>query len=99
MKKAIALLLIAAPLAACLQFDPQNAAGYASTAIRKARQVCSDAWAKPVPDETHWGARLVGDTWHIWLKDRGGRPDCALAMVTVSRNTDKPSDCLACPNL
>ena len=98
MPKKLAFLLLFVALAACFQLDPENAAGYASIAIRKAREVCSEAWAKPVPDEPHWGAMLVGDTWHIWLKDRGGRPDCALAMVTVSRHTDKPSDCNACPS-
>ena len=90
--------LLALPVAACVAFDPQYAAGKVSTAVDIARDVCSTAWAKPVPPENHWGAQLVGDQWHIWLKDHYGRASCALAMVRVNRRTGVASDCVACPS-
>ena len=99
MNRYVLLCLLALPLAACLAFDPQNAAGHASTAIRIARNVCSMAWAKPMPDDVHWGAQLTGDHWHVWLRDHGGAPTCAYAMVTVERRTGVASDCSACPTL
>ena len=98
MNRIVLLCLLALPLAACLAFDPQNAAGHASTAIRVAREVCSAAWAKPAPDDAHWGATLVGDHWRVWLKDHGGTPDCALAMVTVARRTGVAGECAVCPS-
>jgi len=90
--------LLPLSLAACVAFDPQHAAGKASTAISIARDVCSTAWAKPVPAENHWGAQLTGGVWHIWLRDHYGRPSCALAMVRVNRQTGIASDCMACPS-
>lgn len=83
-------------VAACVPFDPMTTAGRASTAIRIARDTCSMTWAKPVPDETHWGAQLVGDTWHIWLRDGGGTSRCALGMVTVNRRNGVTSRCEVC---
>jgi hypothetical protein len=91
-------IFVLLPLAACLSFDPMNTAGHATTAVRVARDVCSAAWAKPVPDESHWGAQLVGDHWRVWLRDHGGTPTCALAMVTVERRSGDASDCRVCPN-
>ncbi|MGD0190725.1 MAG: hypothetical protein ABSD74_08285 [Rhizomicrobium sp.] len=98
MKRFLLLVLLCLPAGGCLAIDTQNAAGHASTAIRIARNLCTTAWAKPVPDETHWGALLVGDRWRIWLKDRGGTPNCALAMVTVERRTAVTSGCNVCPS-
>jgi hypothetical protein len=92
------MAVLALPLAACLSpLDTQNAAGHASTAIRIARDVCAMAWAKPVPDDSHWGAMLRGDEWHVWLRDHGGTPECALAMVTIQRRTSVTSACTVCP--
>jgi len=55
------------------------------------------AWAKPVPDESHWGAVRDGDRWRVWLKDHGGTPSCALAMVTVERRSGTTGGCTVCP--
>jgi hypothetical protein len=99
MRRFVLPFLLLLPLTACIAFDPQNAAGYPSTAIRTAREACSMAWAKPVPDDSHWGAQLVGDHWRIWLKDHGGTPTCALGMVTVQRRTGVAGDCTVCPTL
>jgi len=97
MKRTVLLFLAVLPLAACLAFDPSNTAGHPSTAIRIARETCSMAWAKPVPDDSHWGAELAGDRWNVWLKDHGGTPGCALAMVSVERRTGATGGCTVCP--
>jgi hypothetical protein len=98
MRKFAFFLLAASPLIACVAFDPENTAGHDATAIRIARETCSAAWAKPVPDGSHWGALLQGGQWRVWLKDHGGTPDCALAMVTVERRTAATGGCTVCPN-
>jgi hypothetical protein len=97
MNRIVLPCLLALPLSSCVAFDPQNAAGHPVTAIRMAREVCSMARAVAMPDEGHWGAQLVGNQWHVWLKDHGGTPSCSLAMVTVERNSGVTSDCGICP--
>jgi hypothetical protein len=97
MNKLVWPILLAVPLCGCLAFDPQNAAGHASTAVRLARNVCAMAWAKPVPDETHWGALLQEGRWRVWLRDYGGTPSCSLAMVSVDRRTGVAGECRVCP--
>lgn len=98
MNRIVLACLVGLPLSACSSLNPFSSVTRPESAVGVARDVCEAAWSKPAPDESHWGAVLNGDTWHVWLKDKGGTARCAVAMVAVDRNSGAADGCVPCPS-